>query len=371
MTNSPKEVIIVGGSFAGILAAKALLGSKKNVHDLKLNITLISPSEYAFFNIASPRVVFEQDKLDAVVFDLQKTLQKYAKNTSHTVSFIKGSVEHADLEEQTVLVSNGTTLKYDNIIIASGTRSVNPAFKLDNHNDIDYTIDSIKKLGEQINIAKSIAVIGGGATGVEFVAEIAFNYGKEKDITLFTGSSYPIPNLNKSYGDKATKKLEALNVKVVNNKRAKSYTDTTIEFNNGIVENFDLVIAAHKHYPNTEYLPKAVLDKDGYVDTDENYRIKKYHNAIALGDVLSMGMKSGVDLAHGQRPGVETTIDYEIFENSSVKLKSYKKWGNILLVPIGKNDGVGSACGIPFPSFLIKILKSKDFMISKASENLS
>ncbi|KAK6457326.1 uncharacterized protein RJT20DRAFT_127544 [Scheffersomyces xylosifermentans] len=371
MTINSKEVIIVGGSFAGILAAKALLGSKKNVNDLKLNITLISPSESAFFNIASPRVIFEQNKADSIFFDLEKTLQKYAKHTSHTVKFVKGFVEHADLEEQSILVSNGSTLKYDNLIIASGNRSVNPAFKLDNQRDSKFTIESIKKLGQQIKAAKSIAVIGGGATGVELAGEIAFNYGTEKEITLFTGSSQPIPALNKSYGDKATKQLEGLHVKVVNNKKAKSYDDTTVEFNDGKVQTFGLVIPVHKYTPNTEYLPKEVLDKDGYVVTDENYRLKKYHNVIAVGDVLSMGSKSVVDLAYGQKAGVENTIDYEVFGNTSVTLKNYKKLGTILLVPISKNGGVGTAFGLPFPNFLVRTLKAKDFMISKAGENLS
>ena len=62
------------------------------------------------------------------------------------------------------------------MIIASGARAKSPAFKLTNNNDQNYTIKAILELGDEIKAANNIAVIGGGSTGVETSAEIAFKY---------------------------------------------------------------------------------------------------------------------------------------------------------------------------------------------------
>ncbi|KAG2733180.1 hypothetical protein G9P44_004170 [Scheffersomyces stipitis] len=370
MTATTKKVVIIGGSFSAILAVKILVGSKKT-NNINLDISVVSPSDKAYFVIATPRLLFESEKVDDTLYDLETTIKKYAKGTNHSTTYIKASAVDVDLGKQVVSLSSGSKINYDNLIVASGNRSEHPAFKLGNKTDASYTIESGKELAKSIRSAKSIAVIGGGSTGVELAGEIAYVYGQKKNIKLYTGSSQPLPSLSKSIGNKATKQLQDLNVEVINNRRAKNITKTSVEFNDGSVEKFDLVIPAFKYTPNSEFLPKDVLDKNGYVVTDKYFRLENYHNVIAVGDVISMGVKSLVDLMYFQKAGLENVINYEVFENSSTKLKEYKQPGIMLVVPISKKGGVGSVYGWSLPNFAVSFLKSKDYMISKSADSLS
>ncbi|KAK6465606.1 hypothetical protein DFJ63DRAFT_316804 [Scheffersomyces coipomensis] len=370
---SSKEVVIIGGSFGAIAALKTLVKSKNNSKNIVLSITVISPSEFSLFNIGTPRVAIETDKIDKIFFDLKKALNKYIQNTPHSIKLIKGYVTDVNLDDRSVTISNNETIGYDNLIIASGTTTQHPAFKLDNERDSTYTRESIKSLNRDIKNANKIAIIGGGATGVELAGEIGTEYKDSKSITLFTGSSQPLPTLNKSQGDKASQKLKDLNVTVINNKKAKSFTPTSIQFNDGSTTSFDLVIPAFKLIPNSQFLKKysQYLDNDGFIKTDDYLRLNNHHEVIAFGDVVAQGVKSLVDIIYGQVKNVGSTFDYEVYDNHSVTLQAYKKPGTVLVVPIGKTGGVGTAFGLTFPSFLVKFLKSNDYMIPKGGENLS
>lgn len=47
--------------------------------------------------------------------------------------------------------------------------------------------------------------------------------------------------------------------------------------------------------------------------------------------------------------------------------KVYKKMkGEIQIVPVGSTQGVGTAFGWGLPSFMVKMVKAKDFMIGQA-----
>ncbi|KAK6198679.1 uncharacterized protein RJT21DRAFT_88248 [Scheffersomyces amazonensis] len=366
---SSKEVVIIGGSFAGIAALKALVKSK----DVKLSITVVSPSDKALFNIGTPRATIETEKIDKIFYDVNKAIKTHVSGTIHSGKFIKAYVTEVDLGQQVVYLSNNETLHYENLIIASGTTTQHPAFKLDNERDSRYTIDAIKGLNKQIKDARKIAIIGGGPTGVELAGEIGYEYGSSKSVTLFTGSTQPLPVLSKGLGDKATQKLQNLHVKVVNNKKSKSYTETTVTFNDGSSESFDLVIPAFQLIPNSQFLsnyPK-ITDANGFIITDDYLRLKDYPNVIAFGDIVSQGVKSLVDILFGQVGVLRNTIAYEVFGKKSVTLKAYKQPGTTLIVPIGKGGGVGTAFGLNFPNFAVSFLKSKDYMIPKGGENLS
>lgn len=50
----------------------------------------------------------------------------------------------------------------------------------------DATKDLLHKVQKQVKAAKSIVIGGAGATGVEAIAELGFEYGKSKELTLIT-----------------------------------------------------------------------------------------------------------------------------------------------------------------------------------------
>lgn len=360
-----KLVIIVGGSYAAILALKTLLSTK----DVKLDITMISPNDKAFFNVSVPRLLVENDSIKKTVFPLGESIDNLVKGTIHKAAHIQSSVKKVDFKSKSVIIADESKLNYDNLILASGTRSVSPIWKLDSVKSVDFTLDSIKETSAQIQKAKSIAIIGGGTTGVETAGELGHEYKGKKKIVLYTGSlgplSIPLPN----HVSSVTKKLEKLDIEIVNNQLVKKEGDSTIVFKDGTTRDFDLVVEAFKLIPNTEYLPDEVLDKNKYVITDEYFRVRDFHEVICLGDILALGQQSVVDLTYNQKPIFAKTVAYEVFDDLNVKLTPYVKPSKAtIVVPIGRDGGVGVIYGWSIPNCVVWFAKSRNFMIPKASE---
>jgi len=362
--SSSKQVIIVGGSYAAIVALKTLLTTK----DIKLDITIISPNDKAFFNVGVPRLLIENETIDKTVFPLDESIKNLISGTIHKATHVQSSVEQVDFQEKNVTIANGAKFDYDNLILASGARSISPIWKLDSVKNTDFTLDSIRQASAEIQKAKSIAIIGGGTTGVETAGELGHEFKGQKEIVLYTGSlgplSIPLPN----HVSSVTNKLQILNVEIVNNQLVKKQGESTIVLEDGSSRDFDLVLEAHLLIPNTEYLPQDILDKRKYVITDEYFRLRDHHEVICLGDILALGQQSVVDLTYNQKPIFTKTIAHEVFGDANVKLTPYvKPTRATIVVPIGRDGGVGAIYGFSIPNFAVRFAKSKDFMISKAS----
>ena len=167
------------------------------------------------------------------------------------------------------------------MIIASGARAKSPAFKLTNNNDQNYTIKAILELGDEIKAANNIAVIEVGVLVWKPLLRLHSN--------ILTKTWYCTqelqdlcPHFPKSTSSKATGKLNQLGIEIVNGERV-NVKDKTIEFADGSTKSFDLIIETLGLLPNTDFLPKKVLNEYGYVDTDEYLRLKDHHNVICCG----------------------------------------------------------------------------------------
>lgn len=372
---SAKEVVIVGGSYAAINAAKIILGSKEGP---VVHITVIAPNKFAVNNPAVPRVLSNNELIKDVVLDNTATFAKYAKNSKHSLDYVQGYVTGVDLANQSLEATvNDKTVSYtyDNLILASGSRSSHPAFKLSNSGDHTVLTDEIKKLTKEIKNASNIAVIGGGPTGVETSSEIAFEFDNKK-VTLFTGASGPLATLSQKISSNATKKLQDAGVQVVNKIRSTSIKEnggkTIIEFDDATSQEFDLVIPVYLTTPNSEYLSAYpdLLDQNGYVFTDKNLRLKGHPGVLVFGDLAQLGSNTIVDLAYNQKAVVQKSIEKEIL-GLNVELKDYQKPSSpMIMVPITRNGGIGTAFGFSIPNFMVRMFKSKDYFVSKTVESL-
>ncbi|KAG7663164.1 uncharacterized protein J8A68_003342 [[Candida] subhashii] len=370
MTGRVKDIVIIGASYAGIIALKILLRSRKCPSDLKLNIYLISPNDYTYFNMASPRLILEPESCPKVLFKLQDTIDKYVKNTRHSVTFIQGSVGNVDLDKRVVCLAedDGSQICYDNLLITTGTRLMEPGFKLDNIQDQQYSVNGIKSLHKKLESAESIAIVGAGGTGVEIAGEIGDDFGDTKKVVLYSGRGMPLPRFPDPLRRKASEKLEKLGVEIVNNDKVKINEDgKSVTLKDGTIKEYSVVVQAHRNIPNTDFLPDTVLSDTKYIKTDKYLRLENYHNVICMGDVLDMGVSSAVDLFHYQKPVLTKTIEYEIFERKSTKLKPYQTEKSVsFMCPIGRDGGVALSFGIRMPNFIVRSQRAKDYSISRA-----
>lgn len=367
MTTETPKVVIIGGSFAGLKAAKKLFqeASKNNT---AVDVTLISQSSKAYYTVGSPRVIVQPELLDKVFLPVESYLKDASQGNKF--KFVHASVDSVDLESKTIatqLVKDSSSLvvDYDYLIVASGASGTHAGFRL--NGDYENTKKAVTSLSKELKGAKKIAVIGGGTTGVETSGEIGYAYGKKAEITLYTGSKHPVPSLSDKLGNRATSKLSELGVKVVNNLKYKSIEKladgkTKVEFEDGSSETFDSVILSTSPIPNTGFLPADVKDAKGFLVTDEYLRVKSHPGVYGFGDVLSKGNQTIVDIKYKQEPVLTQVIKKEILKVNA-QLKPFDGHFNALIVPISQNGGVGQMFGWGLPDFMIRSFKAKDFGI--------
>jgi NADH dehydrogenase FAD-containing subunit len=173
-----KSILILGGSFGGVSTAHRLL--KKNP-DVK--VTLVSPNDSLFWNIAGPRGIVPGGFADEKLF---APIAPGFKQYGERFEFVTGTAESLDVATKIVTVKSASGEKpyaYDIVILATGTKTKGDVpFK--GKGSTQATKDSLHDFQDRIKKATSIVVAGGGSTGVETSGELGYEYGSTKQITL-------------------------------------------------------------------------------------------------------------------------------------------------------------------------------------------
>jgi len=136
-TTTP-HIVVVGGGFSGATCAKYLKmwgGSSINVTIIEANPTYVSP-------ILSNLVLNDQKTTSDLSFTYGDLSGKYGINIIHS------TVDSVDNNTQTLTLANGSSIKYDKLVLASGIDFIKV-------NDYDITkVPHAWKAGEQTNILK-------------------------------------------------------------------------------------------------------------------------------------------------------------------------------------------------------------------------
>lgn len=357
----PRQIVIIGASLAGVSAAKAIISLNEAV-----DLTIISPSLSILFPVALPRVLAEPELIDKVFLDVAKRLAPKAKENGHKFTFIEASVQSVDMTNNQVSYSGKESglISYDNLVIATGTSTKAP-FKLDNHSSHNDVRSLVLDLAEKCKASKTIAVVGGGATGIEVAGELGFK--NTAKVTLIMNTGKPLVGFGDSASNTAKTQLEQLGVDLMYNKHIKSEENGKVIFDDGNSQQFDLVIQACGYTPNTQFLDNDLLDSKGYVKVDESLRIPGHKNIFVIGDVVSGSWRSIIDISFYQEPVLKSWIKVAIQGSPETKLRQYKKPKSqpIIVVPISKKGGVMYAYGLCLPNFVVRYLKALTFMIEK------
>jgi NADH dehydrogenase FAD-containing subunit len=160
------NIVILGGNFAGVGATHYILrhvfpalGSLNSTYQ----VILISPSERTFYKIAAPRAISEPKT--ELFFSINDAFAKYG--SSH-FQFIQGTATGLDTSAGEIdIMASGKALRkirYDYLIIATGTTSQSPLWTL--QSDHMLTKNTIDEVHHKLQKADSVIIAGGGAVGV-------------------------------------------------------------------------------------------------------------------------------------------------------------------------------------------------------------
>ena len=395
--SSEKKIVILGGSYGGVSTAHYLL--KHVIPSLpdgaSYHVAIVSSSTHAMCRPACPRALISDDMFDQakLFISIPKAFEQYAEGSFR---FIHGTATKFDHINRTVSITLATgaveIIDFYALVIATGASTPSPLLGLNRDEEVLRTNWSAFRTA--LPTAKSIVIAGGGPAGIETAGELGeFLNGRagwftsrlakpRVSITVVTASSKILPALRPALAKKAEEYLAKVAVTVVKNARVKTVepdgagTDNVTSKAKLILEDgktlhADLYIPATGTTPNTGFVDKSLLTADGRLNTNaSSFRVDKGGPRVyAVGDVASSA-RPAIHLILNAIPILCANIKRDLLLASGIEKSSagedrmFKEdTRETQLVPIGKSKGVGAAMGYSLPSFLVWLIKGRDYWL--------
>ncbi len=256
-----KRVVIVGGGFAGLNAAR-VLGNKPDIE-----ITLIDRKNYHLFQPLLYQVAMAALGEGDIAAPLRNMLANY-----HNVTVFKGIVERIDIENKTV-ITDFSDILYDYLILACGVQH-----HYFGHNEWEEFAPGLKTLAQAKEIRRRVmeayeraertkdfverkklltfVIVGGGPTGVELAGSIGemsrytlskFYRNIDPKLTrIFIVEAAPriLSSFSPDLASKATRSLEKLGVQVWTNSMVSDVDADGVQIGNERIEAATVLWAA-------------------------------------------------------------------------------------------------------------------------------
>ncbi len=342
-----RRVVIIGGGFSGLFAARRLRKSDPNIE-----ITLIDKKQGSDFLPTLPDCLGRGIEPQYLTYDITDMAQRLR------FQFINDEVTAVDFYKKEVTLKN-RVLSYDFLLIASGSETnfygneniQKYAYKLDDANDVR-TICRVLK-GD----AYSAYIIGGGGyTGVEVATNLRCFLGKDKKagkvVIVERAPSIlgPLPEWMKKY---VSDNLKVLDVEV--------FVDSAIEKIDGekvyvsgarVFDNAVVIWAAG--VKTAAFIQNLTVDKNpqGRIKVDEFLRLNE--NCFAAGDAAFFSYNNAYLRMAMQFSIVEGDLAAKNIINSikGRKLKKYRPIDMGYIIPMANNRSCGVIMGFNLKGLL-------------------
>jgi NADH:ubiquinone reductase (H+-translocating) len=321
---SGHNVVIVGGGFAGLFAARALKRSD-------ISVTLIDRNQYHLFQpllYQCATGILSEGKIAAPLRDV---LKKH-KN----VDCVAADVIDVDTERRQVIAlrvgGEHIAFPYDDLVVAAGVRT-----SYFGHDELALWAPGMKTIGDALAIRRRVfgafelaetasspeerqrwltfALIGAGPTGVELAGQIRELATKtlrseyrnikpeEARVLLFDGGSAPLASFGPKLSEKAAQTLQKLGVElhmhsIVTNVRVGLLQVRSAD---GSTADYDVGTALWSAGVEVPQLAAAVAkatgaerDRAGRIVVEDNCTIPGHPNIYVVGDMMSLRKLPGV-----------------------------------------------------------------------------
>jgi NADH dehydrogenase FAD-containing subunit len=256
------------------------------------------------------------------------------------------------------------------LVITTGSNSVGDIPWKNLPNGSEPTKASLHKLQKQVAEASSIVLGGGGPTGVESAGELGFEYNGKKEITLITsGENLLIGSMPTNLAQGAEAELVKLGVKIVKNTKITSSNplptgQTELTLSSGERMAVDLYLPTVGIIPNSDFIPKELLNDKGEVIVDEYLRVKNATDIWAAGDITDLE-PSQIVYADKQAVAMVKNLDLALKGKEPVAYKH--GGGRIMGLTLGRSKATGRSGNMKIPSIMIWWFKGR----TMGTENLS
>ena len=297
------RVVILGAGFGGLGAAKALAG--------KADVTLVDRHNFQTFLPLLYQVSTAGLAADHVVHPVRGALRDTG------IKFRMGSPISVDHKNKSVKLDSSETLEFDHLIVALGSstadfgvpgvsehglgmKSVHEALMI--RAEVMRRFEDLCRFED--NTRLSIAVVGGGPTGVEMAGALAelkrgplkndlAHAADHMDIYLIEAGPRILPMFSEKLSARAESDLHKLGVFVKTNTSVREIKSRQIIVKTGepIPAEVTIWAAGVKGEPTAGLLNLPIAGTR--IDTDENLEVNHYPNIWAIGDINGSKGKDG------------------------------------------------------------------------------
>ncbi|CAN0341764.1 unnamed protein product [Ascophyllum nodosum] len=363
-----QKVIVIGGGYAGVEAAKSL--------DKNFDVTLVAGREVFTHIVAGLRSIVLPETTPRMQVPYDKLLKR------GTVKRCLATKINAD--ESTVTIASGETLPYDFLVLATGILHPKTVGVGGGKQIVAEQNAVFRKANEELKAATNILIVGGGPIGIETAGEIREEM-PEKKVTLVTSKEL-MPSITPVFPDKfrarLCAKLEAINVTVHTDAGPVNFDKDAVDecgfivgkrtysWNGGEMESDLCVIATGWRHVPPLYADSKLdhwLDDRGILEVERTFEVKGAGGGgkvFAIGDCTNLPIPKIAYLAGTQG----TAIAKQVAASAADKVLKgiVPTILTVSLVPVGKSGGVSVLpMGFVVGDYMTKTAKSEDMFVTK------
>lgn len=291
---SRPKVVILGAGFGGLTAARAL--------DRIADVTLVDRHNFQTFLPLLYQVSTAGLAADHVAYPIRGALRKTK------VKFRMGSPISVDHKNKSVKLDSSEVLDFDYLIVALGSATNDFGIKGVAENALGMkTVNEALAIRSEImrrfedlcrfedNTKFSIAVVGGGPTGVEMAGAIAelkrgplssdmADAAKNIDVYLVEAGPRVLPALSPKLSERTKSDLEKLGVKVMTGAVVKEVKPRQIQFTDGTSIPSEVTVWAAGVRGEPAIAKLNIPQENGRVAVDPTMQVTNYPYVFAIGD---------------------------------------------------------------------------------------
>ena len=380
MPSDRKHVVIIGGGFGGINAAKRL---KKADCD----ITLIDKSNHHLFQPLLYQVATAAMSPGDIAIPIRAII-----GGGDDIKVILGKADRINKDKQFVKLENGKKVDFDYLVVASGSQ-----YNYFGNNGWAKHAPGLKSISDALNIRERIllsleqaeqlddpklrepyltfVVIGGGPTGVEMagaISEIAkrnmmrdyHNFSRnETRIFLVEAAPRILNGYPESLAEKARNTLEDMGVRVLLNTPVTNIEEEKVAFKEGAIDTPNIIWGAGVVATPLLSSLDTEQDRSGRVKVGEDLSIPGHKSIFVIGDAAHKENEEGTALpalapvAIQQGKFIARLIKLEIGKNDQER-ESFHYTDKGTMSTIGRAKAVADIRGFKFSGFFAWILWS-------------
>ncbi len=371
------KVVIVGGGFGGVLAAKNL--KKEN-----LEIILVDKTNHHLFQPLLYQVATAALSPGDIAVPIRSIL-----SGRYNIEIIMSEVLSVNKEESYIQLID-RKIYFDYLILSPGSsHSYFGKYEWENYAPGLKTLDDALSIREkilrsfeeaEILVSKNLreryltfVVVGGCPTGVEMagaIVEIAKQTmlkdfrnldPKETKVYLLEAGQRILPAYSEHLSSIAQKDLENMDVKVLVNTKVTNVSEDGVTIGNEFIQTKNIIWAAGNEASSLVKSLNVELDRIGRVIVEKDLSIKGYQNIFVIGDAANIKNENG-ELLPGIAPVAMQQGKYvaELIENEMLlgTRKPFKYFDKGIMATIGKKKAVAKIRKFEFSQTLAWFLWS-------------